>query len=109
MGEISFEDFTKLDLRIVEVTKADRIPGKSKILKVEVDLGRGEKREVVVGGGEFYEPGFFVGKKMVFLGNLRPKKIAGVESRGMLLAADVEGKPYWLQVEQEVSPGSRVR
>ena len=109
MSEISIEDFTKLDLRIVEVTKVDRIPGKSKILKVEVDLGRGEKREVVIGGGGFYEPSFFVGRKMVFLGNLQPKMIAGVESRGMLLAADVEGKPYWLQVEQEVPPGSKVR
>jgi len=109
MNEISFEDFAKLDLRIVEVTKADRIPGKSKIMKAEVDLGRGEKTEVVIGGGEFYEPSFFVGKKMVFLGNLQPKMIAGVESRGMLLAADVGRKPYWLQVEQEVPPGSKVR
>jgi len=109
MDEVSIEDFMKLDLRVVEVTKAKRIPGKSKILVVEVDLGAGERGEVVVGGGEFYEPSFFVGRKMVFLKNLKPKVIAGVESRGMLLAADVGGKPYWLQVEDDVPPGSRVR
>jgi len=107
MSAVSIEDFMKLDLRIVEVTKATRIPGKSKILMAEVDLG-GERREVVVGGGEFYEPSFFIGRRMVFLGNLQPKRIAGIESQGMLLAADVKGKPYWLQVEPEVPPGSRV-
>jgi tRNA-binding protein len=108
MGEISIEDFMKLDLRIVEVTRASRIPGKSKILLVEVDMG-GEKREVVVGGGEFYEPDFFVGRKMVFLGNLQPKKIAGIESRGMLLAAEFNGRPYWLYVEEDVPAGSEIR
>jgi methionine--tRNA ligase beta chain len=108
MSEISIEEFMKLDLRIVEVTRASRIPGKSKILLVEVDMG-GEKREIVVGGGEFYDPSFFVGRKMVLLGNLQPKKIAGIESRGMLLAADLNGKPYWLQVEGNVPAGSRVR
>ncbi len=107
MGEISIEDFMKLDLRIVKVTKVRRVPGKSKIFAVEVEMG-GEKREVVVGGGEFYEPDFFVGRKMVFLGNLQPKTIAGVESRGMLLAADFNGKPYWLQVEEDVPVGSRI-
>jgi len=108
MGDVSIGDFIKLDLRIVEITKARRISGKSKIIAVEVDMG-GEKREVVVGGGEFYEPDFFVGRKMVFLGNLQPKKIAGIESRGMLLAADFNDKPYWLQVEEDVPVGSRVR
>jgi len=107
MGEISIEEFMKLDLRIVEVTKASRIPGKSKILLVEVDMG-GEKREVVVGGGEFYEPDFFVGRKMIFLRNLQPKKISGIESRGMLLAADFNGKPYWLQVEGDAPAGSKI-
>jgi methionine--tRNA ligase beta chain len=109
MDEISIKDFMRLDLRIVEVTRSRRITGKSKILIVEVDLGDGETREIVVGGGEFYEPEFFIGKKMVLLGNLEPKMIAGIESRGMLLAADFEKKPYWLQVEEKVPPGSKVR
>jgi methionine--tRNA ligase beta chain len=108
MDEISIEDFMKLDLRIVEVTKSKRIPGKSRILIVEVDLGDGETREIVVGGGEFYEPKFFIGRKMVLLENLQPKIIAGIESRGMLLAADFGERPYWLQVEENVPPGSKV-
>lgn len=109
MVEISTEDFMKLDLRIVEVIAARRIPSKSKILIVELDLGRGEKREVVVGGGEFYEPSFFVGRKMVLLANLQPKTIASVKSKGMLLAADFDGTPHWLQVEEDVPSGSKVR
>ena len=109
MDEISIEDFMKLDLRIVEVTNSRRIPGKSRILIVEVDLGDEETRELVVGGGEFYEPEFFIGRKMVLLGNLQPKMIAGIESRGMLLAADFEKRPYWLQVEENVPPGSKIR
>ena len=109
MDEISIEDFMKLDLRIVEVTNSRRIPGKSRILIVEVDLGDEETREIVVGGGEFYEPEFFIGRKMVLLENLQPKMIAGIESRGMLLAADFEKRPYWLQVEENVPPGSKIR
>lgn len=108
MSEVTIEDFLKLDFRIVEVTRADRIEDKPRILVVEVDIG-GEKRKIVVGGGEFYEPKFFVGRKMVLLQNLKPKRIAGIESKGMLLAADVDGKPYWLQVEDKVPSGSRVR
>ncbi len=108
MSEVSIEDFLKLDFRIVEVTRADRIEHKPRILAVEVRMGA-EKRKIVVGGGEFYDPQFFVGRKMVLLRNLRPKKIAGIESEGMLLAADVDGKPYWLQVEDGVPSGSKVR
>jgi len=109
MDKITIEDFTKLDLRVVEVTEAYRIPDKSKIMVAKVDLGEDNTREVVVGGGEYYEPEFFIGKKMILLANLQPKRIAGIMSQGMLLAADVEGKPYWLQVEDNRVPtGSKI-
>jgi len=69
----------------------------------------GEVRDVVAGGGEYYELSYFLGKKFVVLVNIKPKKIMGVESRGMLLAADVDGKPVWLTVDGEAPAGSRIR
>lgn len=96
-----------MDLRVCKVLSAERIPGRSRILRVKVDLG-GEIREVVVGGAEYYGPEYFVGRLFIMLANLKPKKIAGVVSRGMLLAADVGGRPVWLTVDGYAPPGSRV-
>lgn len=105
--EISIGDFQKLDIRVCKVLSAEPIPGRSRILKLKVDLG-GEVREVVVGGAEYYKPDYFVGKLFVILANLKPKKIAGTLSKGMLLAADVGGKPIWLTVDGYAPPGSKV-
>ncbi|MCS7139204.1 MAG: tRNA-binding protein [Candidatus Nezhaarchaeota archaeon] len=107
-GEISLELFNSLDLRVGVVVEAERIPNTRKLLKLKVDIGD-EVREIVVGGAEYYDPSYFIGKHFIVLVNLKPKKIAGVESRGMLLAADVNNKPVWLTVDSPVPPGSRVR
>ena len=105
---ITYEEFKKLDIRVCRVLKAERIPGRTKLLKLVVDLGD-EKRTLVAGGAEYYEPEYFVGKLLVMVANLQPKRIAGVESQGMLLAAVVDNeKPVWLTVDGEVPPGSRV-
>jgi methionine--tRNA ligase beta chain len=105
---VTFGDFQKLSLRIGKITSAERIPNMKKILKVEVDIG--EKRaQAIAGGAEFYEPGSFVGKTVVVLTNMEPKTIAGVKSEIMLLAADVQGRPVWLTVAEEVAPGTVVR
>jgi len=106
--EVSMELFNMLDLRVGTVVEAERIPGSKKLIKLKVDVG-GEVRDVVAGGGEYYEPSYFLGKKFVVLVNIKPKKIMGVESRGMLLAADVDGKPVWLTVDGEAPAGSRIR
>jgi len=108
LAEISFKEFERLDIRVVKVLEAERIPGMTRILKLKVDVG-GETREMVVGGAQYYPPEFFVGKLFVALVNLEAKRIAGVESKGMLLAADYGGKPFWLTVEGEVPPGTKVR
>ena len=79
-----------------------------KILKVKVDIG-GRVAEAVAGGAEFYDPSSFVGKQVVVLTNMEPKLIAGVKSEVMLLAADVQGRPVWLTVTEEVQPGTEVR
>jgi tRNA-binding protein len=106
--EISYEDFTKLDLRVAKIDSVEPIPGKSKIVKGVVNLGT-EKRVVIIGGAEFYQPDDLVGKTVIIVANLEPKKLAGIESNAMLLAADVNDKPYWLTVIEEVPLGTRIK
>jgi tRNA-binding protein len=104
---VSYEDFKKLDLRVAKIISVEKIPGKTKIVKGVVDLGS-EKRDVIIGGAEFYQPEELVGRTVIVVANLEPKKLAGVESNAMLLAADVNNKPYWLTVTEEVEPGTRI-
>ena len=104
---VSYEDFKKLDLRVAKIVSIEKIPGKTKIVKGVVDLGS-EKRDVIIGGAEFYQPEELVGRTVIVVVNLEPKKLAGVESNAMLLAADVNNKPYWLTVTDEVEPGTRI-
>ncbi|MCX8204315.1 MAG: tRNA-binding protein [Candidatus Nezhaarchaeota archaeon] len=106
--EVSLEDLKRLDLRVVKVLEAERIPGLSKVLKLRVDIG-GEVRDIVAGGAEFYSPEYFKGRVFIAIVNLREKHIGGVVSRGMLLAADLGGKPVWLTVMEDVPPGTKVK
>ncbi len=106
--EISYEDFTKLDLRVAKIDSVEPIPGKSKIVKGVVDLGE-EKRVVIIGGAEFYQPDDLVGKTVIIVANLEPKKLAGIESNAMLLAADVNEKPFWLTVIEDVPLGTKIK
>jgi methionine--tRNA ligase beta chain len=108
MSVISLEDFQKLDIRIGKILKAERIPEKRKIYKLQIDVGT-EQIQTIAGGAEYYPPEYFQGRAVVVLLNLQPKVIGGVESRGMLLAADLQGKPVWLTVDQEVPAGTKVR
>jgi len=105
---ITFEDFKKLDIRIGRVISSEKIAGADKLLKLEVDFGA-EKRQIVAGIAEVYSPEQIVGKEIPVLTNLEPKKIRGIESHGMILAIDVDGKPILLYPEKEVIPGSIVR
>ena len=105
---ISYDDFKKLDLRVAKIIKIEEIPGKNKIVKGEIDLGD-EMRNVIIGGAEFYQPKDLVGKTVIVVANLEPKKMAGVESNAMLLAADINDKPFWLTVGSEVPPGTKIK
>ena len=105
---ITFEDFTKIDLRIGTVLSAARVEGTDRLIKLDVDMGT-EKRQIVAGMGEFLEPDAFVGKQVPVITNLEPRKLRGVESQGMLLAADVDGRPVLLHPIENVPPGSVVR
>lgn len=106
--QISYEDFAKLDLRVAKIDSVEPIVGKSKIVKGIIDLGF-EKRDVIIGGAEFYKPEDLIGKTVIVIANLEPKKLAGVESNAMLLAADVNDKPYWLTVTDEVPIGTKIK
>ena len=105
---IDYDDFSKLDLRVAKILTVEKIPGKSRIVKGEIDLGE-EKRNVIIGGAEFYEADELIGNTVIAVINLMPKKIAGIESNAMLLAADTNGKPFWLTVDDEVVLGTKIK
>ena len=109
VDSISIEEFMKSDVRIVKVIEAEPIIGKSKILKLIIEVEPGKSQTIVAGGAEYYAPDHFIGKKFVALTNLASRRIAGVESQGMLLAAEKGEKPVWLVVEEDVPVGSKVR
>lgn len=95
-------------MRVVKVIKAERIPQKTKILKLTVDVGLSDSRIMIAGGADIYSPEYFEGKKFVAVINLAPKKIAGIESHGMLLAANANNKPFWLQVNEIAPIGAKI-
>ncbi len=103
---MTLDDFAKLDLRVATIIKAESIPRAKKLLKLEVDLG--EKRTIVAGIAADYAPEDLVGKQIVIVSNLKPAKIMGILSNGMLRAA-VEGDRVSLAtVAGEVKPGTRL-
>ena len=108
MSTISYDDFTKLDLRVAKIESIEEIPGKSRIVKGTINLGL-ETRVVIIGGAEFYEPKDLIGKIVIVVTNLEPKKMAGIESNAMLLAADVDDKPFWLTVLEDVPLGTKIK
>ncbi|HJU14716.1 MAG TPA: methionine--tRNA ligase subunit beta [Candidatus Nitrosotalea sp.] len=108
MDTITYDDFAKLELRVAKIVEVDRIPGKTKIIKGIIDLGE-EKRQVIIGGAEYYQPEELVGKRVIVLANLEPRKIGGVESNAMLLAADYNEKPFWLTVNEDVPLGTKIK
>ena len=107
MEIVSYEDFKRLDIRVVKVIKAEPIPDKTKIVKLVIETGSGETRTMIAGGAEHYNPESFLNKKCIALVNLAPRRIAGVMSQGMLLAANARGKPIWLTAE-EAPVGSKI-
>ena len=105
---ITYDDFARLDLRIAKLISVEPISGKTKIFKGVIDLGT-ETRDVIVGGAQYYTPEDLTGKIVVIVANLEPKKMAGIQSNAMLLAADVDDKPFWLTVDGNVPLGSSIK
>jgi methionyl-tRNA synthetase len=106
--QIAYEDFARLDLRVATIAAAERVPKKDKLLKLSVDLG-GERRQVVAGIAAAYAPEALVGRKVIFLANLKPAKIGGVVSEGMILAAGAEEILALSALDRDCPAGTRVR
>jgi methionyl-tRNA synthetase len=108
MPQITIDDFTKIQLRTAKILSADRVPKSEKLIKLHVSLGD-EHRQIVAGIGKKYEPDALVGKTIIIVANLKPAKLMGIESQGMVLAAgdtDVRGL---LTIHEEVDPGTKVK
>ncbi|MBW2310728.1 MAG: methionine--tRNA ligase subunit beta [Deltaproteobacteria bacterium] len=105
---VTFDEFMRLEIKIGTVTAADRVNGADKLIRLELDCGA-ETRQVVAGFAPSYTPEQLVGKQMPVVLNMEPRKLRGIESRGMILAVDVEGRPILLTPDDQVPPGSVVR
>jgi methionyl-tRNA synthetase len=106
---LSIDEFMRVDLRVAKVLTAERVPNSKKLMKLSVDLGA-ETRTIVAGIAEAYEADALVGRSIVIVANLKPAKLMGIESNGMVLAATGDGgKPVLLGLEQPPAPGSKVR
>ena len=106
--EVPFDEFQKLDLRVGKVIEANQIPGSRNLIRMMVDFGE-EKRQAVAGLLQWYKPEDLVGKKCAFILNLQRRKMMGVESQCMILAADDgKGSVVILQPEKDVVEGSRI-
>jgi len=108
MEHITFDEFKRMDLRVGEILKAEKVEGTDKLLKLEVDIGT-EKRTMVAGVADVYSPDDLEGKKVVVIVNLKPAVIRGIESQGMLLAAEVEGKATIPFFDKDILTGAKVR
>lgn len=110
---VTYEDFTLMDLRIGQIVAAEAVPKSRNLLKLQVDLGEPQPRQIVSGISNEYKPEELVGRKIVVLANLAPRKLMGIESQGMLLAADVDNKAVLLKVDERfvenVKPGTKIR
>jgi methionyl-tRNA synthetase len=107
-GTVSFEEFQKLDLRVGRIVTAEPVPKANKLLKLTVDIGQ-EQRTVVAGIAQSYSPEALVGKSILLVANLAPRTLRGVESQGMVLAAESGGQIILAGFDASVTPGSKVK
>jgi len=107
-GIIDFETFSQLDIRIGEIVAAQKVPKAKKLLQLKVKVGA-DTRQIIAGIAQYYKPEDIVGKKVPLLINLKPVKIRGLLSEGMILCADIEGEPILLSPQKDVPPGAIVR
>ncbi len=108
-AKISIDDFAKIELRVGLVKAAERVPKADKLLRLEVDIGK-EVRQILAGIAEAYAPEALVGRKVVIVANLAPRKLRGLESNGMIVAASLEGgQPVLAGFLEDVPVGARLK
>jgi methionyl-tRNA synthetase len=106
-AEISFEDFAKIDLRVGKVIAAEKVEKADKLLKLTIDIGA-EQRTVVSGIAQQYKPEELTGKLVTLVANLKPRKMRGIESQGMILMAEDNGRLVFVGTPEDTTPGSTV-
>ncbi|KRT77214.1 MAG: methionyl-tRNA synthetase, methionyl-tRNA synthetase [Armatimonadetes bacterium CSP1-3] len=107
MDYISIDDFKRLDIRVGEILSATRVPGTDKLIELEVNIGS-EVRHLITGIYPLYRPVDLVGRRIIVLANLQPRRVKGVESQGMLLAAEWDGEIGLLTVDKDTPSGARI-
>jgi methionyl-tRNA synthetase len=109
-AKIAFDDFAKVDLRVGLVLSAESVKGSDKLLLLKVDIGEAQPRTIVAGIAEAYTPVELVNRKVVIVANLQPRKLRGIESNGMIVAASVEGgKPVLAGFHEDIPAGARLK
>lgn len=111
---ISFDDFSKLELKVGTVLEAKEVEGSEKLIKLKVDLGEDPStgsgpRQILAGVKQWYKPKDFAGKQVIIVANLEPRIMMGLESQGMMLAADTKDGPVFLTIPKKVPPGTKIR
>ena len=108
-SEITIDDFLRVDLRVGTIRKAEPHPNADRLVVLSVDLGEEQERQLVAGIRAHYEPETLVGKQIVVVANLKPAKLRGVESRGMILAASDDSGVHVLAPDVPTAPGAKVK
>jgi len=108
MDIVQFDDFLKIELKVGEITSAEAVENSEKLLKLGVDFGESGKRQIIAGIAKFYTPDQLTGKQAVFIINLQPRMLAGLDSQGMMLCAD-DGGPVILSPDKKISNGSIIK
>lgn len=106
---ISIDDFKKIELKAGKILSAERVEGSEKLVKLSVDLGEENPRQILAGIAAVYAPETLVGRNIAVVANLEPRQMMGMESQGMLLAAEGEEGPVLLMPDKDVTPGAKIR
>ncbi len=107
-NRIGIEDFARVEMRAGQILEAERVPGSRKLMKLRVDLGA-EKRQVVAGIAEAYDAEGLLGRKVVIVANLKPARLMGLESDGMIVAASAGGRPVLVTFAEDVPNGTLLK
>ena len=109
--EITYEDFLKIDLRVGIVKNCEKIQNSKNLYKMMVDCGEKKLRQIISGISQFYSIKELIDEKIIVLMNLKPRKIMGLESQGMLLAADLNNEPFLVKVDERkpIPPGIKIK
>lgn len=105
---INFDDFSKVELKVGTILEAEEVEESAKLIKCIIDLGEEKPRQILAGVKQWYKASDLAGKQVVVVANLEPRKMMGLESQGMMLAAGEE-KPVFLKPSSKVPPGAKIR